>query len=82
MASLKQHETLILTPSEDYPGQVECRSTTYGITAYSHSEKRAIAFVKGATLCAIGELWQELPDEFTIVFKIDRSALEGIPVQP
>lgn len=71
---MKLHELLIVEPSLNIEGVV-CRSTTYGVSAESSNEIDAINFVKGAMLCALGELWRKIPDEITIVFEIDRSAL-------
>lgn len=79
---MRPRELLVLKPSHEYPGQIECRSAMLGIIGVHTNEKEAVNFVKGATLCALGELWKEIPDEVVISFEIDRSALEGTPVQP
>lgn len=66
---------LVVTRSTDDPDLFVCTSKDHQVSAESHNAEDAINFVKGATLCAIGGLWKEIPDELTVRFEVNRSVV-------
>lgn len=71
-------QLLTLTRSAELTNGFECRSETFGVTASSIVAEEAVNFVKGSVLAAIG-MRQHIPNELTVTFSIDRTALVDVP---
>jgi len=73
MADKVNVQHLVIEHSTDDPEAFVCRSEDLQISSESRDIESAINFVKGASICALGDLWKEIPNEVHIKFEIDQS---------
>lgn len=76
MADQVNVQHIIIEHSPDDPEAFVCRSADLQISSESRDIESAINFVKGASLCALGELWKKVPDDVHIKFEINYRAVE------